>query len=421
MGGQSARPKAMKTISFGRLGFLVFGLCAFVAFGDSGRPAHRLNPEKLKDIPKRMQAFVDDRTIAGAVTLVAQGGEIARVDAVGFADIAARKPMDDETLFWIASMTKPITAAAVLMLQDQGKLSVGDLVEKYLPEFKNQWMTESQSGSSNVCLVRAPRPITIRDLLTHTSGLDEMPAPRPSSALAELVVGNSQRPLRFAPGSRWSYSNPGINTLGRIVEVVSGEEFAAFLDQRILGPLGMKDTTFWPIAAQAKRLAKSYQPTTDGTGLQETNIWFIKNSVTDRTRTPRPDGGLFSTARDYFRFCQMMLNGGVGNGKRILSEEAVREMTRTQTGDLKAGFTEGMSFGFGVGVVKQPTGVTSMMSPGTFGHGGAYGTQAWVDPKHELIVILMIQRAKIGNADASDIRKALQEVAAAALSNGTAQ
>lgn len=411
----------MKTIFPGRLAFVCVVLCAFVALGDSGRTTSRLNPDKLKEIPKRMQAFVDDKTVAGAVTLVAHGGEIARVDAVGFADVAARKPMDDDTLFWIASMTKPITAAAVLMLQDQGKLSVEDRVDKYLPEFKNQWMTEIQTGSSNMCLVRPPRAITIRDLLTHTSGLDEMPPPRTACALAELVVGNSQRPLRFAPGSRWSYSNPGINTLGRIVEVVSGEEFADFLDRRVFNAVGMRDTTFWPTAAQARRLAKSYQPTSDGKGLQETNIWFIKDSVTDRTRTPRPDGGLFSTARDYFRFCQMMLNGGMWNGKRILSEEAVREMTRTQTGDLKVGFTEGMSFGFGVGVVKQPTGVTAMMSPGTFGHGGAYGTQAWVDPKQELIVILMIQRAKIGNADASDIRKALQEAAVAAIDNGTAE
>ena len=370
--------------------------------------------QKLQQVPKRMQQFVDNGTISGAVTLIARHGQLVSLEAVGFADIAGRKPMRPDSLFWIASMTKPITATALLMLRDEGKLSVDDPVEKYLPEFKGQWMIDNRA-SNTMTLKPSPRPITLRDLLTHTSGLADIAAPRADCTLAELVMAYSQKPLKFAPGSRWEYCNSGINTLGRIIEVVSGRTFAECLEQRIFKPLGMKDTTFWPRSSQAARLAKSYQPAKDGRGLEETDIWFIKGNLDDRTRTAFPSGGLFSTAQDMFRFYQMVLNGGTANGKRLVSSESVALMTRAQTGDLKAGFTEGMSFGLGWGVVKQPSGVTAMLSPGTFGHGGAYGTQGWVDPKKDLILVLMIQRAKLQNADASPIRKAFQDATVEAI------
>src|SRR6185369_16487794 len=166
---------------------------------------------------------------------------------------------------------------------------------------------------------------------------------------------------------------------------------------------------------QIKRIAKSYQPAKDGRGLEEIEISFIKGNLSDRKRTPFPAGGLFSTARDIARFYQMMLNGGKYDGKWLLSNHAVEAMTRTQTGEIKTGFTEGMSYGFGFAVVKEPAGVTGMLSPGTFGHGGAYGTQSWADPKRDLILILMIQRAKLPNADASEVRRAFQEAAVAAI------
>jgi len=370
-------------------------------------------PSKLKAIPERLQKFVDDGTISGAVTLVAHKGEIVSLEAIGLADIANKKPMRPDSLFWIASMTKPITATAIMILQDEGKLSVNDPVEKHLPEFKNQWLIDSKSGDT-MALKKAPRPITLRDLLTHTSGLSDVAAPRPNCTLAELAMAYSQLPLKFSPGSKWEYCNAGINVLGRIVEVASGQSLAEFLQDRIFKPLAMKDTTFWPSAAQAKRLAKSYQPARGG-GLEETNIWFIRGDLSDRSRTAFPSGGLFSTAQDMWRFYQMALNGGEFNGKRIVSRESLQLMTRTQTGDIRTGFTEGMSFGYGWAVVKQPTGVTEMLSPGTFGHGGAYGTQGWIDPKKELICVLMIQRVRLQNADASPIRKSFQEAAVAAL------
>ena len=369
---------------------------------------------KLDGIPKRMQQFVDDGSISGAVTLVARHNQVISLDAIGLADIAAKKPMRTDHLFWIASMTKPITAVAVLMLQDEGKLSVEDPVEKYLPEFKNQWLIQDKSSNS-LSLIRPARSITLRDLLTHTSGLGELAAPRPESTLAELVVGYSQQPLKFAPGSKWEYCNPGINTLGRIVEVVSGQKFEDFLQRRIFDPLGMKETTFWPNRSQARRIARSYKPGKDGKGLEETDIYFIKGGISNRQRTPFPAGGLFSTARDTARFYQMTLNGGALDGYKIISKESLELMTRTQTADIKTGFTDGMSWGFGFQVVKEPQGVTAMLSPGTFGHGGAYATQSWADPKRDLIFVLMIQRAGFPNGDNSPVRRAFQEAAVAAL------
>jgi CubicO group peptidase (beta-lactamase class C family) len=362
-----------------------------------------------------VQRFVDDQVIAGAVTLVAHEGRTVSLEAVGQADLDSQKPMRPNQLFWIASMTKPMTAVCVLLLQDEGKLSVDDPVEKHLPEFKDLWLVEERA-KDRLVLKRPARVITIKDLLTHTSGLGNMETPRPTATLAELVGGYAKLPLQFEPGSRWQYSNPGINTLGRLVEVVSGMPFAEFMDQRLFRPLGMNQTTFWPTPAQQKRIATSYQPASSGKGLEPTEVTFLRGApLEDRNRTPYPAGGLYSTAEDVAKFYQMMLDGGVARGKRLLSASAVRQLTTTQTGDIKTGFTEGMSWGLGFQVVKEPQGVTAMLSPGTFGHGGAYGTQSWADPRTKTIYVLMIQRARLGNSDGSDLRKAFQAAAAAAI------
>ncbi len=387
-------------------------LALTVFLAASGFAASTPDAAKLAAIPKRMKAFVDDGSISGAVTVVARHDRIVSLDVVGLADLKAEKPMRTDSLFWIASMTKPITAVAVLMLQDEGKLNVEDPVEKYLPEFKNQWLVQEKSATT-LTLVRPARPITLRDLLTHTSGLGDVSAPRTNSTLAELVMGYAQQPLKFAPGSKWEYCNSGINTLGRVVEVVSGQKFEVFLDRRIFRPLAMRDTTFWPSSSQTKRLAKTYKPGKNG-DLEETDIYFLKGGLSNRKRTPYPAGGLFSTAGDMARLYQMLLNAGAVNGKQLVSKPSVDLMTRTQTSDIKTGFTDGMSWGFGFQVVKEPQGVTAMLSPGTFGHGGAYATQSWADPKRDLIYVLMIQRAGFPNGDASPVRKAFQEAAAAA-------
>ena len=354
-----------------------------------------------------MNGFVADNVIAGSVTAVATQSDILSLETTGFANLEKKKTMPPDALFWIASMTKPMAAVCVLQLHESGKLSIEDPVEKHLPEFAGQWMIESRA-KGKLTLKKPARAITIRDLLTHTSGLPNTNSPRPESTLAELVMSYSKTPLQFEPGSRWSYSNAGINVLGRIVEVVSDTPFAEYLQTHVLDPCGMKDTTFWPTPAQAKRIATSYRPGRDGQ-LERTEVYFLKGGLSNRKRTPYPAGGLYSTATDVVRFYQMMLNGGTFKGQRVLKKETAALMTRTQTGDIKTGFVDGMSWGLGFQVVKTPQGVTASLSAGTYGHGGAYATQSWADPKTGHIVVLMIQRAGFRNGDNSPVRKAFQE------------
>ena len=361
----------------------------------------------ITPVRAQMQTFVKDKVISGSVTAVATKDKMLSLETTGYADLKTKEAMRTDHLFWIASMTKPMAAVCVLQLQEEGKLSIKDPVEKHLPEFKGQWMVGGREGGKLI-LKRPARPITIGDLLTHTAGVANTNSPRHESTLGELVMSYSKTPLNFEPGSKWSYSNAGINTLGRIVEVVSKIPFAKFLQKRVLDPCDMKDTTFWPTPAQAKRVAKSYRPDKKGE-LQQVEVRFLAGGISNRKRTPYPAGGLYSTAGDVTRFYQMMLSGGTYNGKRVLRKETAALMTRTQTGDIKTGFVEGMSWGLGFQVVKEPVGVTETLSAGTYGHGGAYATQSWADPKRGIIVVMMIQRAGFSNGDNSPVRKGFQE------------
>jgi CubicO group peptidase (beta-lactamase class C family) len=377
----------------------------------------RADDAKLGDIRARMQKFVDAKELAGAVTVVGRKDAITSLEAVGNQDAESGTAMPKDALFRIASMTKPITAIGIMILADEGKLSVDDPVEKHLPEFKGQMLAAGRSADS-LYLKKPPRPITLRDLLTHTSGLPgRMPDglsdlyTKRQHTLAEGVMAFSQRPLDFEPGSKWSYCNPGIDTLGRVIEVVSGMSYEDFLKKRVFDPLEMKDTTFYPTKAQLERATPIYNK-------KDGKLVAAQNPITgppEGARYPIPAGGLYSTGADLAKVCQLMLNNGTLGKTRILSPEGVAAMTKVQTGDLKAGFTDGMGWGLGVGVVKTPTGVTEMLSPGAFGHGGAYGTQYWMDPKQDLFVILLIQRGDLPNSDASPMRKELQAVAVEAL------
>jgi CubicO group peptidase (beta-lactamase class C family) len=365
-----------------------------------------IRPPIVSAIGEQVRPFVENREVSGAVTLVATPERIVHLDAIGNADIALSKPMQPDTIFWIASMTKPITATAVLMLQEEGKLSVDDPVEKHLPEFKNVKTADGE-----------PARITIRHMLTHTSGMSEI---SPTEArgikdLAGLTPLYVAKPVKYVPGTKWTYCQSGINTAARIVEVVSGVAFDQFVERRLFGPLGMKDTTFYLSEEQLPRLATSYRRTDKGQ-LEATKVGLLYGKTpTSRDRFPAANGGLYSTARDYSRFCRMILNRGELEGRRYLKPESVALMTTVQTGDLKTGFTAGNGWGLGWCVVRDPQGVTAMLSPGTFGHGGAYGTQAWIDPVKKRIYLLMIQRADYPNSDASDVRRAFQEAANSAL------
>jgi CubicO group peptidase (beta-lactamase class C family) len=368
---------------------------------------------KLPTVGRAVQAAVDTGDPSGAVTVVATKDKIVHLEADGLADIASKKPMRTDSVFWIASMTKPVTAVAVLMLQDEGKLNVNDPVKKYIPEFAN---LKTPSGK------RAE--ITIAQMLTHTSGLGEADAKaaRDAHTLAEMIPLYLAAPMQYEPGAKWQYTQSGINVASRIVEVVSGQSFDAFLQQRILDPLGMKDTTFYPAEKFPERRVTGYS----------------KDRVTGAMIAARPpagfgqrgtppfgNGGLFSTGPDYARFCQMLLGGGSFGGKRYLSPSSMALLSTVQTGDLPCGFLQseafgshGTNYGWGIGtcILRSPhEGVASMLSPGTFGHGGAWGTQAWIDPVRGYAYILMVQRAAVPNADASEIRKTFQQAASDAL------
>jgi CubicO group peptidase (beta-lactamase class C family) len=374
----------------------------------------QVEPQISTEMRAGLQRFIDSKEISGAVTLVGTPDGVVSLMAVGLRDSENNLPMGPDTVFRIASMTKPITAVAILMLLDEGKLAIDDPVEKYLPEFRGQMLAWLRQGDSQISR-RPARPITLRDLLTHTSGLPDSSTTdsygredgKPSTTLAESSEIYGRRPLSFEPGTRWSYSNSGINTLGRVIEVVSGMPYEDFLKDRIFEPLGMPDTTFYPSPDQMKRAAVVYS-LEDG-GLSPVDSFRV--APVRGERPPSPAGGLFSTASDLSKLYQMMLRRGTLGGRRILSESAVDRMTRLQTGEIKCGFVDGMGFGLGWGFVKAPGGVTEALSPGTYGHGGAYGTQAWIDPRKGRFAILMIQCSGLANSDASPMRREFQKVA----------
>jgi CubicO group peptidase (beta-lactamase class C family) len=296
-------------------------------------------------------------------------------------------------------MSKPITAVCIAILADDGKLGFDDPLAKHLPEFA-------------ALMAAQTRPVTLRDLMTHTSGLGDMMTREPHLTLAETAAMLSRQPLRFQPGARFAYSTAGIDVLGRVVEVVSGMPFDQFLQKRVLDPLRMKDTAFWVAPEKESRYAHTYRWNAQISKLEPNAIPYLYNTaVTDRRRPPLGGAGLFSTAADIARFYRMMLNHGALDGARILKPGTVAEMTRNQTGTLAA--RPGMPWGLGFCVVEDPTRMpaNSVLSPGSFGHGGAFSTQSWADPAKDRIWIIMFERDGHGNPDNSDIRIAFQEAA----------
>ena len=373
--------------------------------------------EKLEHLHSAMQKYVDDKSIAGAVAAIGSREGIVISEAVGSLNREQKLPMNTDAVFRIASMTKPITAIAIMMLADEGKLAVDDPVEKHLPEFKDQLLIESNRNGI-ITLKKPARAIAVRDLLTHTSGMSggyptgikDLYFQR-NLTLGESVAVSSQRPLEYEPGLKWSYCNAGIDTLGRIVEVVAGKPFEEFLEERLFVPLGMFDTTFYPNDEQLQRLAALYE--SKNGELRPTGFQLLGPSR--KAKHPIPAGGLYSTAHDLGNLYRLMLTRGAIGELRLLSEKSVDEMTSIRIGELPGGFTPGVSMGFGWQVTRVPEGVHSMLSAGSFGHGGAFGTQAWIDPQQDLFVILLIQQSGIPNADASEIRRDLQQVAVDAL------
>ena len=385
-------------------GFLI-GVVLLVTVGGQTRRGRAVvansgelvNVAQLGRLAARMQGFVDRGRAVGIVTLVAHRGKIVHRQAVGFQDQESKRPMEMGTLFHIASMTKPITGVAIMTLVDDGLVALTDPVARHLPAFAGvklrQRAAEAAVGSG-MEEVRAPaRPITIRDLLTHTSG---MRGGYPESmkdlftnrdlTLEVAVEAFAKEHLESEPGTRWGYSNMGIATLGRIVEVVSGKPFEVYLTERVFGPLGMSDSHFFVPEGKLGRVASIYRREQSG---------LIREKRYDPrpgARYAMPEGGLYSTAPDLFRLYQMMLNGGVLDGQRVLSKAAVEVMTRVHTGELKAGFSPGIGYGLGWAVVRNTEGMFRLNSIGTFGHGGLLKTYGFVDPAKELVGVILMQR-----------------------------
>ena len=329
-------------------------------------------------IADALKPFVENGSLAGAVTVVAIKDKVLSVETVGFMDVGAKQAMKADSLFWIASMSKPITGTALMLLVDEGKVKLDDPIEKYLPEFK-ELKVASENGAE---LKKPSRLVTVRDVMSHTSGMPFKSAKENPTLdglpLKDAVLSYASTPLTHEPGSKYQYSNAGINTGARIIEVISGMSYENFMDQRLFNPLGMKDTTFWPNEEQVSRLAKPYKPSADKTKLEETTISQLTYPLSKRdNRYPMPAGGLFSTGADVATFCRMLLKGGELNGKRYLSAEALKTMTSKQTGDA-------VKDGYGIGW--STNGIT-------YGHGGALATNMTIDPQRGLITVFLVQHA----------------------------
>jgi CubicO group peptidase (beta-lactamase class C family) len=352
--------------------------------------------EGLRRIDAVVERFIASNDVSGAVTLVARNGRIARLQAQGLMDIEAKTPMRRDAIFRIASMTKPVTTVAILMLVEEGRLQFSDPVSKFIPEFKNQ-KVEAPNAAGGV--VPATREVTIRDILTHTSGVgsngrDWPPAVQllesrtNETTIAQFIPRVAALPLNFQPGSEWRYSNfLAFETLGRVVEIVSGQTYDEFLRRRIFEPLGMKDTGFTVQASPERRARMATFYRKGENGLFKSPDTF--NPTLARSKYLSGSGGLASTAEDYLKFAQMTLNMGELNGKRLLTRQSMELMTSNQSGAL---YTKpGYGFGLGVEVLQNPAQARSLSAAGAYGWTGAVGTFYWVDPQRQLIGILMIQ------------------------------
>jgi len=379
-----------------------------------------LDPARLETIRPRLQALVDSQTVPGAVALVARHGHVALLDAVGWRDIEGKKPMQTDSIFQIMSMTKNFTGVSVMMLVEEGKVELRKPVEYYLPEFRGIQLEEKPINGPGT--VHAPKfPPTVWELMSHTSGLGADPegelADNPRTLrvpLAEAVRFYGRTHLEFEPGTRWSYSNMGIAALGRMIEVISGDDYVHFVRTRILEPLGMQDTFFFPPHEKQDRIALVYKHA-GGKLMRAGDDILAGDAAKYRAgaKYPAPEFGLYSTAGDLVKFYQMLLNSGEINGRRYLSRQSVETMTRVFTPNVTpSGWLGGTGYGLTFEIVNQPQGTLLLHSPGTFGHGGAFGTEGWVDPRNDLIRIMLVQVSD-GSGDAP--RSVVMQIGAAAV------
>ena len=401
----------MKTAVLCALLLTVLSLPALTASPTAKPEEVGLSSERLARINQMIERRIAAGDLAGAVTIVARKGRVVHHSAQGMMDLDSKKPMASSSMFRIASMTKPVIGVAVMMLVEEGKLHLNDPVSRYIPQFKDMKVampiaTPPQGGAGGRAggagtaprfyTVPAQRDVTIKDLLTHVSGLGSGPmgnsdiekvARKDGETLADYMPRLGPTALEFQPGSRWTYSpGAGFETLGRVIEVASGTKLDQFFRTRIFDPLGMKDITFWPTDAQMPRVSTVYAR--GANGLTKT---VMPNDTMSRNVYFRGSGGLYSTAEDYIPLGMMLANGGELNGKRLLSRKAVEVMSAAHVKDTLPGRPAGEGYGLSVRVVTDHAVRGTMLSDGTFGWTGAQGTHFFVDPREELVGVLMVQ------------------------------
>jgi CubicO group peptidase (beta-lactamase class C family) len=378
-----------------------------------------MSSERLERLSEEVQEYVDDQRLAGAVVLVTRHGKVVIHEAFGERDAEANSPMQGDTIFRIASQTKAIVSTAVLMLQEEGELLISDPVGNYLPEFLHT--TVAVPGEDGYDVVDADRPITIRDLLTHTSGfaygtgiasdlwegagIQGWYFADRNEPIRETVARMAKLPADAQPGEAWVYGY-NIDILGALVEVVAGEPLDDFLRQRIFEPLGMADTHFYLPRQKRDRLAVVYSATPNGVVRAPQDGATGQGAYVDGPRKSFSGGaGLLATATDYAHFLQMLLNGGELDGQRILSPKTVELMTADHLGNVE--YNDGEGFGLGFFVVEDLGARGKPGSVGEYGWGGAYHSQYWVDPAEDLVVVYMTQLIPAGNLDDTDKLRAL--------------
>ena len=370
-------------------------------------------PDRMPRIREAVQRHVDAGQVSGAVTLVARRGKIAHFEAYGVQDLETKKPMPKDGIFRLASMSKPITAVAVMMMVEEGKVRLNDPVSRFIPEFRGAKLAVAKPGARTggpggpgggrgaapeFDVVSANRDITIRDLLTHGSGLmsgglGSAAAPQrgPTDTLATYIPKLGAVPLDFQPGTLWRYSGmAGFDVLSRVVEIASGQTLDQFLKLRLFDPLGMKDTGFSARPDNQSRLVTLYTRTPAGTLEKAANQVALSS-----TTYFAGSGGMVSTAEDYAQFAQMLVNGGELNGRRYLGTRTVQLMSSNHTGELVNGQfgrpAAGMGFGLGVQVVEDPPMAGLRQSKGSWGWAGAYGTNVNIEPAEKMVTIIMMQ------------------------------
>ena len=332
------------------------------------------------EVTAALQPYLDSYKLAGVIGVIAdRTGKVHFKNLLGYADVEARKPIREDNVFWIASMTKMFAGASIMMLVDEGKVSLDDPVTKFIPEL-NKWMVVTEKDDAHIVLQPPVRPVTVRHVLSHTSGLTgsselQKATGSDSTPLKARALSSVTGPLQWQPGDKYQYGNQGMNIAARIVEVVSGLAYEEFLQKRFFDPLGMTDTTFWPSEAQVARLAAAYSPNKEKNGYIRGGIGFLTKPYGDRAhRFPEAGGGLFSTTHDIFRYGLMLANDGELDGRRYLSHTAMEELRKEQTGATRVNYSLGYH-----------------LRNGMFGHDGAYGTDLSVNPTNGMVAIFMVQ------------------------------